>query len=60
MLCGDSFREACFLGETGIKDTMDDYEPKSTKYMDSAPGLGAVLRALAAIIKSNHIFEKTE
>ena len=40
------------IGETGIKDTSEDYEPETTKYCDSAPGLGAVLRAVAAVIKS--------
>ena len=40
------------IGETGIKDTPEDYEPETTKYRDSAPGLGAVLRAVAAVIKS--------
>ena len=41
------------IGETGIKDKTDDYSPKSTKYMDAAPGLGAVLRAIAAVTKSD-------
>ena len=42
------------IGETGIHDTSEDYEPETTKYCDSAPGLGAVLRAVAAIVKFNH------
>lgn len=44
------------IGETGIHDTSEDYEPETTKYCDSAPGLGAVLRAVAAIVKFNHRF----
>ena len=46
------------IGETGIKNTSDDYQPESTKYMNAAPGLGAVLRALAAVTKSSIDFEK--
>ena len=46
------------IGETGIKNTSEDYCPKSTKFMDAAPGLGAVLRALAAVIKFSLDFEK--
>ena len=42
------------IGETGIHDTSEDYEPETTKYCDSAPGLGAVLRAVAAIVKFNN------
>ena len=41
------------IGETGIKDNADDYAPQTTKYMNAAPGLGAVLRAVAAITKSD-------
>ena len=44
------------IDETGIHDTSEDYEPETTKYCDSAPGLGAVLRAVAAIVKFNHRF----
>ena len=39
------------IGETAIKDNIENYEPKSTKYCDSAPGLGAVLRSIAAFLQ---------
>lgn len=38
------------IGETAIKDDAQEYEPISTKYCDAAPGLGAVLRAIAAFL----------
>ena len=40
------------IGETGIKDTAEDYGPQNTKYSHSSPGLGSVLRAVAAIVNS--------
>ena len=39
------------VGETGIGDSPFDYNPASAAYEASAPGLGAVLRALAAIAR---------
>jgi hypothetical protein len=36
------------IGETGIKAAAREYEPRSTSYAHAAPGLGALLRALAA------------
>ena len=43
------------IGETGIKNNSEDYEPRTTRYCDSAPGLGAVLRAVASVVKyCNH------
>lgn len=42
------------IGETGIKDSAEDYDPESTRYEDSAPGIGAVLRAIAAVANFQH------
>ncbi len=37
------------IGETGIKDYQENYAPDNTNYENSSPGIGAVLRALAAL-----------
>ena len=42
------------IGETGIQNTPEQYSPKSMFYDESAPGIGAVLRAVAAVAKFNH------
>ena len=42
------------IGETGIQDKAEQYSPKSMFYDESAPGIGAVLRAVAAVAKFNH------
>ena len=42
------------IGETGIKDNAEDYNPESTRYEDSAPGIGAILRAIAAVANFQH------
>ena len=39
------------VGETGIKDDPEGYDESSRDYAKSAPGLGAVLRAVASVIK---------
>ena len=42
------------IGETGIQDKAEQYSTKSMFYDESAPGIGAVLRAVAAVAKFNH------
>ena len=39
------------VGETGIKDSAAGYQPRQTDYRNAAPGLGAVLRAMAAAVQ---------
>ncbi len=48
------------IGETAIKDSAAKYAPDSTKYADSAPGLGAVLRGISAMIRFEAMKEKQE
>ena len=42
------------IGETGIHDNPEQYAPNTMFYEESAPGLGAVLRAVAAMAKFSY------
>ena len=47
------------IGETGIHDNPEQYAPNSMFYEESAPGIGAVLRAVAAMAKfSNQVWNQ--
>lgn len=41
------------IGGTGIKNSEEDYVPDSTEYRKAGPGVGGVLRAVAAMEQFN-------
>ena len=34
---------------TGVENSVEDYKPSNTEYKNAGPGLGGVLRAMAAV-----------